>query len=204
MHAYLDRPSAQRYAARRATGWRQQDSAVVLDIEGIRKPDVTGIAAILAGAPLNDALERAELTITVLESGAVRLQLARTDIGGALQTDMSESTTASVIDEAELGQAPVSVTTADGTLRVASERHGGYGPDPEDLTIEITLDPLMLTIQDAGGNAIVRLASSLPTDADSAGIAPFAWLRWIDANDRGRASRLPDGGERVSKRMPIP
>src|SRR4051794_2133788 len=132
MLSFLDDPSIERFAARRATGWHQHGSAVVLEVEGVREPDRTGIAAILAGARLNDALERAEVSISVLESGAVRLRL------GATVPPEGHG----VLDEDELTQAPISVTTAEGTLHLASERHGGYGPDPEDLTIEVTLDPL--------------------------------------------------------------
>ena len=62
MLSFLDDPSVERFAARRATGWRQHGSAVVLEVEGVREPDRTGISAILAGARLNDALERTELT----------------------------------------------------------------------------------------------------------------------------------------------
>ena len=61
MLSFLDDPSVERFVARRATGWRQQDSAVVLELEGVREPDPTGIAAILAGARLDGAVDRAEL-----------------------------------------------------------------------------------------------------------------------------------------------
>lgn len=177
MRSYLDDPSVERFAARRATGWRQHSSAVVFEVEGVREPDRTDIAAILAGARLNDALERAEITVSVLESGAVRLQL-----GTPEPADGS-----GLLDADELTPAPIGVTTAEGTLRLASERHGGYGPDPEDLTIEVTLDPLGLTIRDAGGRTVVSLASEPPTDADQPGVAPFAWLR--GTSDRGEPLR---------------
>src|SRR5262245_10849215 len=117
----LDDPSVERFAARRAIGWRQHGSAVVLEVEAVREPDRPDIAAILAGARLNDALERAELSISVLESGAVRLQVGAPTTVGPFG-----------LDEEELTPAPVSVTTGAGALHLASERHGGYGPDPED------------------------------------------------------------------------
>src|SRR4051812_36655659 len=98
MRAFLDDPSAERFAARRATRWRQHGSAVVLEIEGVREPDRTGIAAILAGAPLNDAVERAELSISVLQSGAVRLQIG---------TPAPERASG-LLDEDELTPAPIS------------------------------------------------------------------------------------------------
>jgi alpha-glucosidase (family GH31 glycosyl hydrolase) len=148
----------------------------VLEVEGVREPDRTGIAAILAGARLNDALDRAELSISVLESGAVRLQIG---------TPESEDGPR-LLDKDELTPAPLSVTTAHGALRLASERHGGYGPDPEDLTIEVSLDPLGLTVRDAGGRGIVSLASELPSEADRPGIAPFAWLRRADDDGASR------------------
>ena len=67
MISFLDDPTTERFAARRATGWRQHGSAVVLALEGIREPDATDIAAILAGARLDGALERAELTISAAD-----------------------------------------------------------------------------------------------------------------------------------------
>ncbi|HZO33072.1 MAG TPA: TIM-barrel domain-containing protein [Chloroflexota bacterium] len=167
MHSFLDDPSAERFVARRATGWRHQDSAVVLELEGAREPDATGVAAILAGAGLGGAVDRAELSIWVLDAGVVRLQ-----VGSGILKD------AGLLDEDEVSPAPLSVTTADKRLRITSERHGGYGPDPEDLTIEITLDPLGLTVLDAGGRPVVRLASEPPEDSAQAGVAPFAWVRW--------------------------
>jgi alpha-glucosidase (family GH31 glycosyl hydrolase) len=165
----LDDPSVQRFAARRATGWRQQDGAVVLELEGVREPDQTGISAILAGARLNDAMDRAELAISVLEMGAVRLQA-----GAEILKD------AGLLDEDAATPAPLSVTAGEGSLRIASERHGGFGPDPEDLTIEVTLDPLGLTILDAGGRQIISLASVPAESSSQAGVAPFAWVRWTD------------------------
>ena len=167
MLSSLDDPSVERFAARRATGWRQQDNAVVLTLEGVREPDPTGAAAILAGARLDGAVERVELSVSVLDMGAVRLQ-----VGAEILKD------AGLLDEDEVTPAPLSVTTSEDSLRIASERHGGYGPDPEDLTIEIALDPLGLTVLDARGNAVVRLASESPEDAARAGVAPFAWMRW--------------------------
>ena len=175
MLSFLDDPSVERFVARRATGWRQQDSAVMLELEGVREPDTTDIAAILAGARLDRAVERAELSISVLEAGMVRLQ-----VGSAILKD------AGLLDADELTPAPVGVTTDDGVLRIASERHGGLGPDPEDVTIEITLDPLGVTIFDSGGRAVVRLASEPPADSTQAGVAPFAWVRWTDDDGQPR------------------
>jgi hypothetical protein len=175
MLSFPDDPSVERFVARRATGWRQQDSAVILDLEGVREPDDRGIAAILAGAPLDGAVDRAELSISVLEVGTVRLQ-----VGSAILKD------AGLLDQAELSPAPVGVTSSEGALRLASERHGGYGPDPEDVTIDITLDPLGLTIFDAGGRPVVRLASGPPVDPAQAGVAPFAWVRWTGADGQSR------------------
>lgn len=174
-----DDRGVERFAARRATGWRQAGSSVVLEIEGVREPDVTGISAILAGARINDAIERAELTVSVLESGIVRLQL----VGG----DGGNGGGAGLLVAEELTPASLSVTTSDSLLRLSSERHGGLGPDPEDLTVEITLDPLGLKVLDAGGRAVVRLASESPADSDHAGVAPFAWMRWTSAD--GAAGR---------------
>src|SRR4051812_22427 len=109
MRSFLDDPSVERFAARRATGWRQVGSVVLLDLEGVREPDATGISAILAGARLDDAIERAELAVSILESGIVRLRLGAT----ASPDDPS------LLDESELTPAPVSVITTDGTLRLA-------------------------------------------------------------------------------------
>jgi hypothetical protein len=180
-----DDPRVERFAARRATGWRQAGSSVVLEIEGAREPDVTGIAAILAGARIDDAIAHAEITVTVLESGIVRVQL------GAAADDGADP---GLLDAEELTPAPLSVTTSEGALRLASERHGGYGPDPEDLTVDITLDPLGLTILDAGGRAVVRLASEPPADAEHAGVAPFAWMRWTpEAGQAGEDGTMAAG-----------
>ncbi len=184
----LKHSSAVRYAARRVVSWRQQDSAVILDLEGVREPDATGITAILAGAPLNDALAAATLTVTVLESGAVRLQLdARGQSGTA--TD-GESANAALLDLDDLEPVPVGVTTGadpdDDTitarLHLASERHGGLGPDPEDVTIEVTMDPFGLLVKDAGGRTVAELATAQPDDSDEYRTAPLAWLRWTDDN----------------------
>ena len=177
MLSFLDDPSTERFVARRATGWRQQESAVILELEGVREPDTTGAAAILAGAGLGGAVDRAELSISVLEVGALRLQ-----IGSTILKD------AGLLDEDAVSPAPLGVTTSDGALRIVSERHGGYGPDPEDLTIEIALDPLGLTLVEAGGRPVVRLASEPPPDAGRAGVAPFAWARWT--GDDGRVRRV--------------
>jgi alpha-glucosidase (family GH31 glycosyl hydrolase) len=166
MLSFLDDPSVERFVARRVTAWRQQDNVVVLDLEGAREPDGTDIAAILAGARLDGAVDRAVLSISVLQSGAVRLQ-----IGSVILKD------AGLLDADEIAAAPLSVITADDLLRAASERHSEYGPDPEDLTIEVVLDPFGLTILDAGGRAVVTLASEPPADPAQAGIAPFAWVR---------------------------
>src|SRR5215210_109605 len=100
MISFLDDPTTERFAARRATGWRQHGSLVILEIEGVREPDATDIAAILAGARLDGALERAELAISVLESGVVRLRLGEASTGGS-----------GLLDEDELEPAPVSVTS---------------------------------------------------------------------------------------------
>jgi alpha-glucosidase (family GH31 glycosyl hydrolase) len=188
----LDDPAIERFAARRATGWRQQGSAVVLEIEGVREPDRTGIAAILAGAPLNDALERAELWISVLESGALRLQMGQ-------PADASPF----ALDEDALSPAPVSVTSSESehgetTLHLASERHGGYGPDPEDLRIEITLDPLGLAVLDASGRALVTLASKPPAEGEPSGIAPFAWIRRVGESGEAPEAGAPRGATTVS------
>jgi hypothetical protein len=175
MLSFLDDPSAERFAARRATAWRQQDSAVVLELEGVREPDATGVAGVLDGARLDDAVDRTELSIVVLEAGAVRFQ-----VGAAILKD------AGLLDQDEVSPAPLGVTTSEGILRIASERHGGYGPDPEDLTIEIGLDPLSLTIYDAGGRPVVTLASAPPDAAAQAGVAPFAWVRSTGADGQTR------------------
>lgn len=175
MLSFLDDPSVERFVARRATGWRQQDSAVVLELEGAREPDRTGVAAILAGARLGGAVDRAELSISVLEMGAVRLQ-----VGSAILKD------AGLLDEDQAAPAPLGVTLSDGGLRIVSERHGGYGPDPEDLTIEVALDPLGVTLVDSGGRTVVRLASEPPSDPAQVGVAPFAWAQWTDEEGRVR------------------
>src|SRR5262249_28779118 len=44
---------------------------------------------------------------------------------------------------------------------------------------EVALDPLGLTVLDAGGRVLVRLASEPPAEGALAGIAPFAWLRSV-------------------------
>jgi hypothetical protein len=166
MLSFLDDPSVERFVARRATAWRQQDNVVVLELEGAREPDATDIAAVLAGARLDGAVDRVVLSISVLQSGAVRLQ-----VGSVILKD------AGLLDADEIAAAPLSVTTADETLRVASERHSAYGPDPEDLTVEVALDPFGLRVLDAGGRAVVTLASEPSADSVQAGIAPFAWVR---------------------------
>lgn len=173
MLSIMDDPSAERFVARRASGWRQLGSAVILQLEGAREPDHTDIAAILAGARLNDALDRAELAITVLDSGAVRLQLGAS--GGLPQTrDLG------LLIEDELSTAPLSVTTTEAGLHLASERHGEYGPDPEDITIEIVLDPFNLTVLNASSEPVIRLAAEGPETVAQPGDhrpAPLAWLR---------------------------
>ncbi|MFN8634337.1 MAG: glycoside hydrolase family 31 protein, partial [Chloroflexota bacterium] len=173
MLSYLDDPAVERFVARRATGWRQEESAVILELEGVRDPDRTDIAAILAGAPLNDAIDRTELTVMVLETGAVRLLL-----GATAPRDLG------LLEEIDV--APLSVTTSDGTLRLASERHGGYGPDPEDLTVQVTLDPLGVTVLDAGGKVVVGLPPYDATVSEAARVAPLAWMRWTDDDGTDR------------------
>jgi hypothetical protein len=175
MLSFLDDPSVERFVARRATAWRQQDNVVVLEVEGAREPDATDIAAVLAGARLDGAVDRADLSISVLQSGAVRLQ-----IGSVILKD------AGLLDADEIAAAPLSVTTADETLRVASERHSAFGPDPEDLTVEVALDPFGLKILDASGRVVVTLASEPPADPAQAGIAPFAWVRRTGDESRAR------------------
>jgi hypothetical protein len=186
MRSMLKQSSAVRYAARRVIRWRQQDSAVILELEGVREPDAIGIAAVLAGAPLNDALDAATLTVTVLESGAVRLRLDAAGTAGAAAG--AKPTDAALLDPAELEPAPVGVTTVsapdDNTiasrLHLASERHGGLGPDPEDVTIEVTTDPFGLLIKDPGGRTVAELATTQPDETDDYRTAPLAWLRWTE------------------------
>ena len=173
MLSIMDDASTERFVARRASGWRQLGSVVILELEGAREPDNTDITAILAGARLNDALDRAELAVSVLESGAVRLQLGASQ-GVPLTRDFG------FLIEDELSAAPLSVTTTEAGLHLASERHGEYGPDPEDITIEIVLDPFNLTILNASSEPVVSLAAEGPvTEAQSREHrpAPLAWLR---------------------------
>ncbi|MGE3909807.1 MAG: hypothetical protein AB7K36_10660 [Chloroflexota bacterium] len=169
-------PSAERFVARRAAGWRQQGSTVVLELEGTREPDHTNIAAILAGAPLNDALDRAELAISVLESGAVRLVFSANDAPASAPDPR-------LLPGDVLTAAPLSVTSTESGLHLASERHGGFGPDPEDVTIEIVLEPFGLTVVDMGGRPVMRLAAEGPDTDVKAGEhrpAPLAWSRLRD------------------------
>ena len=147
----------------------------MLELEGVREPDRTDIAAILAGARLDGAVDRAELTISVLELGAIRLQ-----VGAAILQD------AGLLDPEEIEVAHLSVTTTDSGLRLTSERYAGYGPDPEDLTVEIALDPLGVAILDGSGRQVAQLASEPAIDAGQAGVAPFAWARWTDAHGVSR------------------
>ncbi|MCC7372362.1 MAG: hypothetical protein IT306_28370 [Chloroflexi bacterium] len=181
MLSIVDDSSAERFVARRASGWRQQESAVVLELEGAREPDRTDIAAVLAGARLNDALDRAELAIMVLESGAVRLQF------GAPGTVPFERDLG-LLNPDELEIAPLGVTTTESGVHVASERYREFGPDPEDVTVEVVFDPFNLTVLNAGGEIVVRLAGEPPEppagdddDLDDYRPSPLAWIRRTQA-----------------------
>ena len=188
MLSIMDDPSAERFVARRASGWRQLGSAVLLELEGTREPDHTDIAAVLAGARLNDALDRAELAVSVLDNGAVRLQLGPSR-AVPLPRDLG------LLVEDELSDAPLSVTTTEAGLHLASERHGEYGPDPEDITIEIVLDPFNLTILNASSEPVIRLAAEGPETVAQPGEhrpAPLAWLR------RNHADAAPERAATVS------
>lgn len=198
MRSLLQRPSAVRFAARRVVGWRQHDSIVVLELEGAREPDATDIAAVLAGAPLDDALDRAILIVSVLESGPIRLRLLTGDAADravparaiAARPPAADLPDAGLLDPDELQPAPLGVTTtaaeddpeAVRSLHLASERHGGFGPDPEDVAVEVTLEPFGLAIKDAGGRTVVELATAQTGEvAGEYRTAPFAWVRWAGA-----------------------
>jgi hypothetical protein len=184
MLAIMDDPSAERFVARRVAGWRRQGSSVILDLEGTREPDRTDVAAVLAGARLNDALDRAELAISVLENGAVRLQLGP---GGALPLTRDLG----LLADGEPDAAPLSVTSTDAGLHLASERHGQYGPDPEDITLEIVFAPFNLTVLNVSSEPVVRLAAEGPETEALPGQhrpAPLAWMKRMGADsDQQRA-----------------
>jgi len=70
----------------------------------------------------------------------------------------------------------LAVTTTETGLHLASERHARYGPDPEDVHVEIQDDPLTLSVVDAGGRTILRLgASDESNDAPARGQPTLAW-----------------------------
>src|SRR3954451_295737 len=142
------------FIARRVLDWERRDGAVVLQIEGF---DRTGDVA------------WAELTIAVLESGALQLMFG---LDGASNSYGLH------------GLAPLAVTTTEAGLHLASERHAQFGPDPEDVRVEIGMDPLTLAVIDAGGREVIRLAGpdGGPPDGGQSTANRVPMLAWTPSN----------------------
>jgi hypothetical protein len=138
-------PPPRRFVVRRVASFERRDGAVVLNVVG---QDDEGV------------IEGAELAVSVPETGAVRLTFG----------PPHESIVPVPFDPAP-ALAPLAVTTSDASLHLASERHARFGPDPEDVTVEIGVEPFTLAVVDAAGRQVVRLA-----DADGAGdVQPLTW-----------------------------
>lgn len=186
-----DSQTVDRYESRRLLGWEQRDDAVMLRVEGVRAagagepadrpPETSGRPG--TGAPTTDTLT---LVITVLESGAVRLVL-----GAAAEPPPNDAE-----DEARPA-APLVVTATADAVHLTSARHGGYGPDPEDVTLQIGTEPLSLAVVDAAGRSVVRLAAPASSDGPLA-VSPLAWVRSPGGIDGLAISFALEPDERLS------
>src|SRR4051794_33619148 len=147
--------SVERYLARRVVGWEQRDGAVVLQVEGVRasddgQPDVTATSD-----------DQIEVAVAVLESGALHLTVGLVGAPRHLDPD---------------SLARLAVTTTAIGLHLASERQTQYGPDPENVRVEIRNEPLALVVLDAAGRTILVLDAGIAIGENQAlRQAPLAW-----------------------------